>query len=346
MNEMERKITAIKFSNLVADKNNPRGTAEEVVEMASSLKNNGQLKPIDVEILDKNKYLVTDGNRRYAGFEKIAKDDKSDPDVDCIVYNKLTPMERLIKQVQIENQQKSWDVPNRDKAWEKIWKQLPKDKQEKSEFAKIIGTSPEQISHFFDRQNLDPDLKKLNINAGILQETKHLPSEELRKDYIIDANKRGIGAMAVRHELKVLRDSPKDLFKSFTKGDITLEHVNKLKSLPENKRNTAVETIKSMKKYSDEVPKLVADNKLKDEKTDPKMVTTQEFVSKLQREIANTVGQIEGVKGIIEYIEEEELDKFFNAKMKAGLSTMLNEMQKSIKPSIEVVEKAIKKWQK
>jgi hypothetical protein len=346
MNEMERKISAIKFNKLLSDKNNPRGTTEEISEMAISLKSNGQLKPIDVEDLENGKFLVTDGNRRYAGFEKIAKDDKTNPDVDCIVYNEMTPMERLIKQVQIENQQKSWNVPNRDKAWEKIWKQLPKEKQEKLIFAKLIGTSPEQISHFFDRQNLDVDLKKLNINAGLLQETKHIPSKSIRKKVLIKAHKDGDGAMALRNKVNVLKKCSEDLVDSWVEGNVTIEQLDKIKDLPKNKQDTAIATITSMKKYSDDVPKLVADNKLKDEKINPKMVTTQEFVSKLQREIANSVGQFESVKGIIEYIEEEELDKLFNAKMKLGLSTMLEELQKSVKPSVELIEKTIKKWQK
>ena len=104
--------------------------------------------------------------------------------------------------------------------------------------------------------------------------------------------------------------------------------------------------MKVMKKDVEKVPNLIKDGKIKGEKATEKQMQTQEFVMKLQKEILDTTNQIIAIEGILEQIEEEELDQYFSPGQKNELSNVLNLLSKKIKPAIDRIEKHVEKWRK
>lgn len=338
---VKMEIEEIKLTNIVPDKNNPRGTQEEIEELAESLQTNGQLKPIDVEDLGNGKYLVTDGNRRFKGFELIYKKTKKIPTVKCIVYKTLSPFERLIKQAQIDSQSKIYDVRARDILWTKIWKS---GKYTKAEFRKLLGVKAASVEDYFDRMGVDDDIKKLDVNAGIMQETKILKGEN-RKKIIKFAVEHGKGAIALRQDVTVLKDASDELIDSFSKGEIDRDDVVKMKDLPQQKQLIAIETLKHLKKQAKTVPRLVKDDEITEEIMETPKGQAHKFLMRLETEIGKAVLQMNAIEGVLDMFEEKKLDGEFDTKTKKPLVLCLKDLQKAIVPASNRIEKTIQKWE-
>ena len=335
------KIEEIKLTDIVPDKNNPRGTPEEIEELAESLQANGQFKPLDVEDLGNGKYLVTDGNRRFKGFELIYKKTNQIPAIKCIVYKTLSPFERLVKQAQIDSQSKIFDVRARDILWSKLWNS---GKYTKTEFRKLLGVKTASIEDYFDRSGVDDDIKKLDVNAGIMQETKVLKGEN-RKKIIKFAVEQGKGAIALRQDIMVLKDASDELIDSFSKGEIDRDDVNKMKDLPQQKQVIAIETLKHLKKQAKTVPRLVRDDEITSENVNLPKMQAHKFLMKLETEISKAVLQMNAIEGVLDTFEEDKLDDQFDSKTKKPLVLCLKDLQKAIIPASNRLEKTIKKWE-
>tara|TARA_Y100000310_G_C20696925_1_gene826365 strand:- start:3792 stop:4811 length:1020 start_codon:yes stop_codon:yes gene_type:complete len=335
------KIEEIKLTDIVPDKNNPRGTQEEIDELAESLQTNGQFKPIDVEDLGNGKYFVTDGNRRFKGFEIIYKKTKKIPVVKCIVYKTLSPFERLIKQAQIDSQSKIYDVRARDILWGKIW---DSGKYAKAEFRKLLGVKVASVDDYFDRMGVDDDIKKLDVNAGIMQETKSLKGDN-RKKIIKFAVGQGKGAIALREDIKILKGASDELVDSFSKGEIDREDVGKMKDLPQKKQNIAIETLKHLKKQAKTVPRLVRDDEITEQNMNTPKMLAQKFLTNLEIRISKAVLEMNAIEGILdEFHKNKELNAQFDAKTKKPLTLCLKDLQKAIVPTSNMLEKTIKNW--
>jgi len=338
------QIQKIDIKKIIPDKQNLRTTTEEIQELAESIEKNGQEIPLKVEDIGKNKYLIRDGHRRHAALKIIQKKKNKPVTAICVVENKLTDEERLVKRCIIDNQQKNLNVEERDKAWKKVWE--IKKKPEAKEFAKTLGVTTEAVRHFFDRMNLDPGIKKLKVNSGILQETISLPSEK-RKSIITYAHKKGMGAMRLRQDVRVLKNASNTLVNAYTKDQIDVDTVKKLSGLSEEKQKTAIENISKMKNTIKKMPGLVKKGKVKPvSEKEKKKMTAYEFVSKLNHEIAETSNQVQTIQSVIEEIEENELDKFFTSKMKESLSEYLKELSDNINTGLKTINKVRNKWKK
>lgn len=336
------KIEKIALSKLVTDKLNPREGLDELEELADSIQKNGQQIPLNVEDLKDGTFLINNGHRRQMAFKIIKKRTKTEPFVDCIVENKLTPEERLIKQAVIDVQTKNWSVENRDAAWKKIWST---NKYNKGEFEKLIGTNQLAVELFLDRIGLDEELKKLNLGSNMIAETKGL-EENTRKSLLKKVAKEGTGRTELREIVKIVRNTSNTVKDALINGEITVEQAEQLKGLKEEKQTIAIEAIKSMNKQIKTIPKLVEKDKITHRKNEKinKIIQLQQFIDKLQHEIGTASSQMMAIEGILQQIEEDELDKVFNDKLKNSLAMVLGELQETIGPTTERIKKTIEKW--
>jgi ParB-like chromosome segregation protein Spo0J len=335
------KIEKITLSKLVTDKLNPRESLEELEELADSIQKNGQQIPLNVEDLKDGTFLINNGHRRQMAFKLIKKRTKTEPLVDCIVENKLTPEERLIKQAVIDVQTKNWSVEDRDAAWKKIW---TTQKYNKTEFEKLLGTNQLAVELFLDRMGLDEEIKKLNLGSNMIAETKGL-EENTRAALLKKVAKEGTGRTELREIVKIVRNTSNTIKDALIKGEINVEQAEQLKGLKEEKQAIAIETIKSMNKQIKTIPKLVEKDKItrRNEKIN-KIIQLQQFIDKLQHEIGNASSQMMAIEGILQQIEEDELDKVFNNKLKNSLAMVLQELQETIGPTTNRIKKTIEKW--
>lgn len=337
------EIKKIKLSQLVTDKKNPRVNYEEIEELADSIQKNNQLQPLSVEDLKDGSFLIMDGHRRKMAFDLIKKTTKKEPVIDCLITSELSNAERLIKRAAIDAQTKNLSVGERDELWRDIWKN---NKYTEKEFAKNIGVPSSQIKHFLDRQNLSPNIKKLNINAGILQETISLPKDH-REKILKYAAKTGIGAMGLRQQVKELKGASDTLIDSFTKQEIDLDSVKQLKGMREDKQELAIANILANKKHIAKIPALVKDTKIKPKnEADKKKITAQIFMNKLNDEISKTGTQIRLIKAVLEQIEEDKLEEHLSSSMKKGTSEMLNSLIDDVNEASALFKKYDAKWRK
>jgi ParB-like chromosome segregation protein Spo0J len=335
------ELIDIPLSKLVTDKANPRKLVEEAEEMADSLAG-GQEVPCKVEDLEDGHYLITDGHRRYAGFQVLAKRTKTDPVVKCIVEHKLTPTERLLKRIVIENQQKNWSVPERDIAWKTLWTEL---KISKTDFAKKIGANSTALANFFDRQELGDELTGLDIGSDVVSETKGLP-EDRRKKLLKMASDKGLGCREVRQLKKIIKDTKSEsVVDALTSGDLTSEQADKIKDLPDEMAASAIHITKTQKKSLESVYKEIDRPAFKKKtETDIKAMNAGQFVTILMDHILDTANQMAAIEGTLKQINDEELDQYFTPKMKEVLSQCLTDLQTNIKPATDRITSQIKRW--
>jgi ParB/RepB/Spo0J family partition protein len=332
-------VRKIPLDKIVVDKNNPRSVVEEVDELAQSIQQHGQHEPVSVEDLGNGKFLLQNGHRRFNAKLKIQKDTKSPQTLLAIVYKSLSDEERLIKQAQIDSQTKTLSPKDRDKLWEKLYKNK---KYTTAEFAKLIGVSTTSVGAFIDRLGLPEHLKKLDLSQSILNETKGL-DKKTRNRVIGFAQKNDIGSRVIRDVVKNVREADPKVAGAFLGGKIDLEDMKKLKGLAPERAEVGIQAIQRMRKDIKSVPKSLDTAKL-DELTRKKVMDAQQFIKRLQDEMVQTMMQMGKIEGVLEKIEADKLDEHFDAGMKTSLIRYLTEMDERTKTAMQLVERTIDRW--
>ena len=119
----------------------------------------------------------------------------------------------------------------------------------------------------------------------------------------------------------------------------------RLKGINKENQDVWVHAIKQMKKHINTIPRILEKGEVKTT-LDQKKISAQEFVEKLQDEILRTGSQMSTVEGVLEQIEEDKLDQYFNDKMKRALTECLSELKDRIYPTMKRIEISINKWRK
>ena len=337
------QIVELEMKKVKPDPNNPRLTVEEIKELSESIKKHGQTDPIHVQE-DGKGYLIEDGHRRYAAMTML-KSKK----IQAIVNQKTGKDDLVLKQAYLDAQKKNLSVEDRDKAWKRIWKT---GKYDEKEFRKILGTTRAKVVDFFDRMNLDPDLKKLlkarpgqaKSYTGMLQESRSLDKKK-RKKVLKMAIENDLGHKKVRQIREVVKDASDTLVDEYTTGNIDLEDVKKLKNLSEAKQKSGISAIKSMKGKIREIPKVLKDEEYAVEKKEGSRMNAHQFSEKLKEEIESTTAQLEAISGVLYTINESELYKEFTPGIKKGLKSCLDELEEQSKGVFTEMHKALKAWE-
>jgi len=337
------RIEEIKLSKLVSDKDNPRKSMEDIEELAHSLEVNGQQEPLSVEDLGNGNFLVDNGNRRFNAFHVLWNKTKKEPMVKCIVGQNLNQEERLWKQCVIENQNKKWSVHDRDKAWKKLW---VKSNKNKKEFAKRLGTNLLAIDNFLDRIQLPEEIQKLNINTSTLMETRTL-DKDTRVKLLKRVKKEDMGRQAIRNIKKVLNNTDSKVLKdAVIEGKIKPEHAEKVKGLSEERQRSAIFVSEVAKEHLEEGIKILEKKSIttKSEEKKKEIMKASDFVSKLEDSILDTANQLIAIKGIMEQINDENLDVNFTSQMKNLLLRDLKELKENSLELNKMINKQKQKW--
>jgi ParB-like chromosome segregation protein Spo0J len=292
------------------------------------------LKPINVEPLGDGKFLVTDGNRRLASAKKAGLQS-----LKCVVGQKLDDSGRKLLQAQIDAQTKLFEGRDKYALWRKLWATGNFDKKS---FMVKLGVSEKAVSDFFDYEGLSPAIKKLDVNPGLLQETKSL-KKDVREKVIKYAHKTGKGAMALRADVRVLKDAEDTLVDAFVDQHIDKDDVAKLKGLSKKQQVDGIETIKHFKKQLKTIPDLVVKGEV-NTVVSPAVLSAQQFVNKLQVEIAKTAIQLSALEGVLAYIEDNKLDDHFTPVMKSAIVNVLSELSENVGSSATKIDGSLKRW--
>lgn len=341
------EMKKLEIDVLISDKKNPRVDYEEIEELANSLEKNGQLQPLNVEDLKDGTYLIVDGHRRKLAFDILKKRNKKVPKIECVLNNKMTDDERLVKRAAIDAQTKTLYVDERDELWSKIWK---KGKYTNKEFADKLGVDSGNVRDFLDRLNLNPkikrELKKSHGKkfAGILQETLSLPQDR-REKVLRYAAKTKKGAMALRQEVRELKTASDSLVDAFTKQEIELNQVVQFKDLKEEKQKLMIEQIKLNKKHMVRLPEIIKDihKKPKDKKEEQK-INAQKFVNRLVEEISKTITQLGLVSDVVDEIKEQKIDEHLSPALKKSISLSLKDLLEEIDNTHELLNDVKNEW--
>lgn len=335
------EIQKININKIVSDKKNPRHHYEEIEELAQSIKENGQLVPMNVENLNNGQYIVVEGHRRLRALKILQKTNKNIT-ANCIIDNKMSDKEKLVKRAAIDAQMKNLSPEERDALWMKIWDQNISEK----EFAKKIGTTREQVRHFLDRANLPPNLKKLKTPAGILQETISLPKNH-RAMVLKYAAKTGIGAMGIRQEVKHLKNATTTVVQAFSEQKIDIDKVKKLEGLKEDKQKELIQHFDRNKKYETESINLVKKGRPLHQTHKEKLaMTASEFANKVLIRIGNAATEMRLIKTFLEQVEPEGYDAYIKPAMKNNIAEILDDLNEELRESEKIRKEIAKNWRK
>jgi ParB/RepB/Spo0J family partition protein len=335
------KLEHISVDKLIPSEENPREQLEEIQELSKNIELFGQQEPLKVQRIDKDKYLIIEGHRRYAAIKLL--NDK-DFKVACIVEEDLNEHDRLLKSCILDATKKLWSVSERDKVWKKLWEQKDAGML-RADFARMIGVGETSVRDFIDRLNLSPDMKKLNVSAGVIKETQAL-EPKIRMKMLKWATKNDIGNHTMKKVVAGLRGANEKIVDAFINDDINLEVAQKLRKLPVDKIEIGIRAAVQLKKKVKKIPSILKGKAYEsaEEAEKKKILTAEDFIQRLQSEILGTSGQLNAIKGILEAIEDEKLDAYFDGNMKAIISECLQELVKSIKPAYDKISKKMVEW--
>lgn len=344
-------VVEVELKNLVEDANNPRTGKDEDEEMADSLEQHGLMVPLELQSIDDIKFKIRNGHRRFRGAKILQKRKGKQITLKGIIVEDKDEHAKLIKQAAGDIQQKNWSVEDRDKAWEKIWvkNKFQNNQSDRTEFRKLIGTTSANVGDFLDRRELPKELKNLNWEgkAGLLQETEVLKKErpEIRNKILKHAHEKGIGAMQLRQEVRVLKDSSDKLVGEYIKGNMKLEQVNKLKVLDDEGQDKSIKMTAGLQKHIDNVDKIVKKGvTISVTKVDEKKIRAQDITDAMLEASSDASLAINKIESTLKIIEKEKLEVHFSSTMKKQISVVLQELEDAITPALKEINTITKKW--
>ena len=338
------QIQMIPLKNIISDKKNPRKSSdeeEEIKELAENIKKYGQHKPLDVEDLGNGEFYNNDGNRRHKA-QCILHGNDSDALIPCIVGNKLSEEERLMKQCYIDTLHKKWSESDRHEAWLKLYKM--KNSPDKKTFALLVGANKFAMNVFFSRIELDDELVK-DIGDNTIKETQGMQKDD-RERLLKRIKKEGMGRQEIRNIRKTMTGTPDKLKNAIIDGDIVPRQAEEISKLSEDKQELAVENIKSANESIDKIPELTKNTKIKPKnQLEERKIDAGMFVRKLIEEYCETSTKIRVLRSALETIENDNLEQYFNPKMKDVIKENARQFNVDIKRVIDISERFSKKWQ-
>ncbi len=117
-------IELVKVEHVIPDENQPRKyfNAEKIKTLKNSLERYGMKQPLIVHEIGKNKYLISDGERRYRAASLLKW-----KTVPVIVEAPKSETERLVEQFNIQEQHEGWTQTEKASAIGKLASQMGLD---------------------------------------------------------------------------------------------------------------------------------------------------------------------------------------------------------------------------
>lgn len=164
------ELKLLKLSQVTLDPNQPRKwfSVESLNQLKKSIQRYGIKNPLLVEEVEKGKYMLTDGERRY----RAAKDLKL-VEVPAIIEPKKNDTDRIIEQFHIQEQHESWTAVEKASVVLKLSKEMKISLAEMSDLLGITPRMAKRYVSFGDLINTDLFQEK-QLNVEWADDIKHL----------------------------------------------------------------------------------------------------------------------------------------------------------------------------
>jgi len=323
---------------IVLDPKNPRSAIpnEDIDLLLDSIESSGQEEPVHLEELGKNEYLVTEGNKRVIAIQKS----KKVKTVRAIIEHKLTPEERLLKQIIIDTHRKNWSMTDRDNAWKRLWDM---GKYTPETFAKKLSTTKVIVDSFLDRQSLGADfIKKIpNVSAYNITETQFIKDKDKRKRVLEYAHKAELTRKDIRELASVATKVNATVLKEVFDDKISIADAKNMVGLKAEDQERALITTKGLNKHKKNLKKLIDKGDIKSE--DVKQVRMiSDLVNDFQMEFFSTSSKIRQLSAKLKYLKDQDFEKYANHQMVKILQSCLDELEGAVIPATTQIKQSIK----
>ena len=331
------KIENIDKKFIKFDPENPRSELDddEIALLQKSIEEEGQKEPVHLEELGKNDYMVNEGHKRVAAIIRS----KNINTVSAIVEQKLSPEERLFKQIIIDTHRKNWNIADRDRAWTKLWKMGDYDVKS---FAKKLSITKDIAESFVDRMDLGADFveKIPKVSAYNITETKYIKDKNLRKKVLKHANENELARKSIRKLSKIAPQVSEKIMKEVVDNKISIDDAENLVGLDDEKQTIALETTKALNTHKKNLKKMMSDGSISVEDK-PIVKDMTDKITTFQQRFFKLSGDLRSMSYGLNQIKKVDAKKYINTQMEDILKSCLTELEDSITPAIKDIKKTI-----
>lgn len=333
------EIIEVQIKNIKPSKFQPRVVVNkaELDELTESIKEKDLIEPVILRELKKDSYELIAGYRRFKSFKRLKK--QTIPAIIRKIDNDTDILELSL----IENIQRT-DLTSieRENAVHALW---ATGKYKSSvELAKKLGVVESHIRGILDAWETR---KKASVSDKVttraISDTAGLDDSD-RKKLLKKVEQGKIEASKVRDVAKAMKESTGPVKDAILNEEIDIATASKLKGLDDKKAKLALGNIKTTKKHMADIPKLVKKNKIQPKAPDAeKRMNAQEFVTKLNVEIANTANQLSVINLCFDRIEEQKVDEYLVPQMKKAIVGCLEELAENMTATQAKIKKFMEK---
>lgn len=321
------------------DPQNPRSKLDddEVLALQQSIEQDGQLQVAEVEELGNGRYLVTEGNKRV----KAIQQSKKVQTVRAFVSKKLSAEDRLLKQIIIDSHRSNFPLSARDVAWKKLWDM---GKYDTKSFAKRLSVTPLMVEAFQDRMQLGVKFVQdiPNVAAYNITETQIIKDVDTRKKVLEYANRHELARKDIRQLSKVaVKVNPK-ILKEVISDEISISDAENMIGMKEERQDQALMATKSINKHKKQLKKMFKEGKVKTEDV-VEVRKISDLIDEFQTEFFETSSRVRKLSNKLQYMREQNLEKYSNTAMRKILEGCLNELEDAVIPAINDIKKSLKK---
>lgn len=331
-------IQTINKALISADPHNPRSMLDddEVTQLQMSIETDGQQEPVHLEELAAGKsYMITEGHKRVAAIMKS----KKIATVSAIVETKLSPEDRLLKQIIIDTHRKNWSLIDRDKAWKRLWDM---GKYDANSFAKKISVSKEVTERFIDRMDLGVAFvsKIENVSASNIDETKRIQDKEMRKKVLAYADKKGLGRIDVRKLATAATKVSSKVIDEVIKDNISIDDANNMVGLNAYDQQQHLETTRALNKHKKSLKKMITSGDI-DVETRPLVEAASNKIADFQKRFFKLSSDLRLMGFDLDDLSKKDTKKLINTQMGNILRSCLTELEDKVLPAITKIKKTL-----
>jgi len=237
----------IPTNKIKPDRNQPRKTfdSETLKGMSETIKKHGIIEPIHID----DKRIIITGERRWrasklAGLKKIP----------VIIHKNINAKTRLEMQLIEDIHNEDISIPERDKAWKRLYDEYKKSDQlfTKEKLAEILGVSPHTVYATFDRLDIKDEIPEKvleKISPDVITETAGLEKGE-RIKIIKKAAKEELGGRKIREIVSIVRKAPEPIKKAIIEEELHPEVAEEIMKIekPDIQKEAIKEAVKFAKR--------------------------------------------------------------------------------------------------
>jgi hypothetical protein len=303
----------------------------EVDLLRESIEAIGQTDPVHLETLGGGRYLTTEGNKRV----KAIQQSKKVQFVNAIVSDKLSPEDRLLKQVVIDSHRSNFPLDARDSAWKKLWDM---GKYTPQTFAKKLSVTEIMVKSFIDRTSLGLDFVKSipNVSAYNITETQTIKDVPTRKRVLKFAHKTELTRKGIRQLSSVANRVTPKILNEVLDEKITVADAENMIGLKAEDQDRALITTKVLNTHKKKLKTMLKDGSIFEENV-KEVRQVGELIHAFQMEFFTTSSKIRQLSSKLQWLKDEDLDKYVNTQMKEILEGCLDELEESVMPAIKMI---------